>query len=83
MAGAYKKPSDKKRGPAGKYTIWWYGEDGKRRFAGRHAQNPVFTFQDRRQRVDASEAAQPADRFPIRIRLRNLGQARVELIGLK
>lgn len=32
MAGAYKRASDKARGKAGKYTIWWYGADGKRHY---------------------------------------------------
>lgn len=30
MAGVYKRPSDKKRGKSGKWTIWYYGTDGKR-----------------------------------------------------
>lgn len=32
MAGAYKRSSDKARGKAGKYTIWWIGDDGKRHY---------------------------------------------------
>lgn len=31
MAGVYKKPSDKARGKAGKWTAWWVDETGKRK----------------------------------------------------
>jgi integrase len=31
MAGVYKKPSDRARGAAGKWTAWWVDEHGKRR----------------------------------------------------
>lgn len=31
MAGVYKKPSDRARGRAGKWTCWWFDEHGKRR----------------------------------------------------
>jgi integrase len=31
LAGVFKRPTDKARGKAGKYTAWWYSSDGRRK----------------------------------------------------
>ncbi len=31
MAGVYKRKTDRARGKSGKWTVWWVGEDGRRR----------------------------------------------------
>jgi integrase len=54
VAGVFKRPSDKARGKAGKWTAWWFGPDGRRRSRAAYTDKAASFELARRNEAEAS-----------------------------